>query len=136
MDRGSELLCEKTPKNVKRRLRGSNDAFVQRVSKVVRGWDKIIRPPSRLRETLKSTRTPTKEMMQRDSERVALDYHKTKIARSRLYLCVLNCSDERPHSIPSPERLLEVRSFLRELCTAAVDREAFRKLLLSLRAAS
>ena len=97
---------------------------------------KIIRPPSRLRETLKSTRAPTKEIMQRDSEQVAFDYHKkSKLARSRLYMCVLNCSDERLYSVLSPERLLEVRSFLQELCTAAVDPEEFRKLL-RLRAAS
>jgi hypothetical protein len=97
---------------------------------------KIIRPPSRLRETLKSTRISTKEMMQRDSEQVAFDYHKSKIARSLLYMCVLNCSDERPYSIPPPERLLELRSFLQELCTAAGNPEEFRKLLLRLRAVS
>jgi hypothetical protein len=68
--------------------------------------------------------------MQRDSEQVAFDYHNSKIARSLLYmLCVLNCSDEQPCSIPAPERLLELRSFLPELCTAAGDPEEFRKLL-------
>jgi hypothetical protein len=134
---GVGALWGETPKNLKKRLRGSKDALVYSVcTSLNRDGTKIIRPPSGLRETLKSTRTPTKEMMQPASEQVAFDYHKSKIARSLLYTCVPNCSDEQPYSIPSPERLREVRSFLQELCTAAGDLEEFRKLLLTLRAAS